>query len=89
MINRLTIRSDYPDMRAAHAATLVLEAAYLKTFKRKAVVDLALASTSKPFLDDRGRARMGVERIEVTAVYDGKDPAQVAEAAWFKTQAAL
>lgn len=82
-----SVISSYPDMRAAVAALYALEAEYLKTNKHKVSVDLTVSSSSQPFYDDRGRARMGQETIELNAWYDAKDAGQSAEIAWLKTQA--
>lgn len=70
-------------MREAYASVLALEAAYLKTHKRKHVIDLTLSSTSRPVYDERGRPKLSNEVIEVRAVYDEAAPAQVADYQWF------
>lgn len=86
MNNRLPLKT-FPDMRAAHAAIKTLETDYLKAHKKRHLIDLTLSSTSQPFLDDRGRARMGTERIEVNLAYDAKSPTHETDVRWFVERA--
>lgn len=86
MIVRSTILTP-SSMREAYAAILALETDYLKANKHKASIDLTLSSTSKPVYDDRGRAKLSTETIEVRAVYDDGSAAQVSEYEWFAARA--
>lgn len=74
-------------MREAYAAILALEAEYLKAHKRKTAIELTMTSTSKPMYDERGRAKLSTETVEVRAVYDDGAPTQVAEYEWFAARA--
>lgn len=74
-------------MREAYAAIQALETEYLKANKRKPVIELTLASTSRPVFDERGKLKLTNEMVEVRAVYDDKIAAQVAEYEWFAGRA--
>ena len=84
MITRSALRQ-FPNMRAAHAALLQLDAEYLRTNKRKSGLELTLCSTFVPMLDERGRQSGEREVIEVRCVYDA--PTQDADYQWFKERA--
>lgn len=71
-------------MRSAYAAMTSLEKEYLLANKKKITVDLTLSSTSQPFYDERGRVRMGEEKIELNAVFDGTNTKHTMELDWLK-----
>lgn len=86
----MTIRTTIltpPSMREAYAAILALEAEYLKAHKRKTAIELTMASTSKPMYDERGRAKLSTEIVEVRAVYDNGSAAQISEYEWLAARA--
>lgn len=86
----MTIRStlqSFSSMREAYAALLSYEADYLRANKRKATIELTLASTSKPLYDQYGRMKLSNEVIEVRAVYDEGVAAQIVEYEWFAARA--
>lgn len=87
MITRSTIANPY-SMREAYGLILSLEAEYLRAHKRKSAIELTLSSTSKPIYDDRGRPKLSNEVVEVRAVYESDDQAQLTEAQWFEEAAA-
>jgi hypothetical protein len=82
-MNRISLKS-FANMRSAYAAMTSLEKEYLLANKKKITVDLTLSSTSQPFHDERGRVRMGEEKVEVNAVFDSNNAKHTAELDWLK-----
>lgn len=70
----------YPDMGAAIAAIDDMYARYLKAHKRKATVDLTVASISSPFDRSKRRVHAAPEPVELRVRYGDE---QVKEAEWF------
>lgn len=76
----------YPDMGVAIAAIDDMYTRYLKAHKRKATVDLTVASISSPFDRSKRRVNVAPEPVEVRVRYGDE---QVKEAEWFLTAVAV